>query len=328
MSQSSGPDRRYWAQIADRASNFDIINVPSSPEDGSECDIDFDDELESLWLPALRASGGTGPPVVEETRIIRASDSHGKGRSSEATIVEYTIDSNTLSFSSLHGRLHHPPNRGTHWYGPTSHLHYSRNALLESLCQPSRGVPAESNRAHQAAIITSEINTDDEKSLEDLFFSWQNPALHGIGREEYFEAKNKMRVEQNVELCSTALVNAILAVSALSASRTSFRTPRGYRPADFFAQRARRLLENDIDNPTLATAHAILVLCMYEMAEGNDSRVGWLYTGMAVQLLYELGLHIPLANSANLGNLPSTKTQNSIHASRQRTYWAICNSHM
>ncbi|KAJ9646714.1 hypothetical protein H2204_000406 [Knufia peltigerae] len=38
---------------------------------------------------------------------------------------------------------------------------------------------------------------------------------------------------------------------------------------------------------------------------------------MAVQLLYELGLHIPLANSANLGNLPSTKTQNSIHASRQ-----------
>lgn len=272
INQSTGPDRRYWAQIADRASNFDIIDVPISPEAASECEIDFDDELESMCFPTFGPSESVHPPIQGEMLVASTSDSLTEEARSETTPVECPTNSDTLDFSSLYGRLHHPANSGTHWYGATSHLHYSRNTLLASLCRPAKGFPTESNRVFETAVATSEIDADGEKSLEDLFFSWQNLALHGISQEEYIEAKDRMKAGQNAQLCSPALVSAILAVSAPLASRTSFRLPKGQRPAEYFAQRARRLLENEIDNPTLATVHAILVLCIHDMAEANDSR--------------------------------------------------------
>lgn len=48
---------------------------------------------------------------------------------------------------------------------------------------------------------------------------------------------------------------------------------------------------------------------------------------MAAQLLYALGLHIPFARADSSDGV-SIKAQSMMHISRQRTYWAIFNSHM
>lgn len=80
---------------------------------------------------------------------------------------------------------------------------------------------------------------------------------------------------------------------------------------DFFAQRAKALLEPDLANPRLSTVQALAILSTHEGAAARDTR-GWLYSGklihdircqtrtadltmlsgMAVRLAYDLGLHI------------------------------------
>lgn len=42
--------------------------------------------------------------------------------------------------------------------------------------------------------------------------------------------------------------------------------------SDFFAARARVYLDIELDSPSIATAQAVIVLCVYEGATGGDSR--------------------------------------------------------
>jgi hypothetical protein len=46
----------------------------------------------------------------------------------------------------------------------------------------------------------------------------------------------------------------------------------------FFIDRARAFLEEELDDPTVATNQALVVLSCHEAGNGNKSR-GWLYSG-------------------------------------------------
>ena len=46
----------------------------------------------------------------------------------------------------------------------------------------------------------------------------------------------------------------------------------------FFVDRSRMFLEGELDDPTVATIQAIMVLSCHEVGNGNKSR-GWLYSG-------------------------------------------------
>lgn len=62
---------------------------------------------------------------------------------------------------------------------------------------------------------------------------------------------------------------------------------------EFFAFRAKTYIEIEIDCPTIATAQALLILSAHEAAHARESR-GWIYSGMAVQIMTDLGLHLDL----------------------------------
>lgn len=47
---------------------------------------------------------------------------------------------------------------------------------------------------------------------------------------------------------------------------------------DFFGDRARSLLEAELDFPSVATVQAMVILSSHEIGNGMDSR-GWLYSG-------------------------------------------------
>lgn len=47
---------------------------------------------------------------------------------------------------------------------------------------------------------------------------------------------------------------------------------------DFFAARAKTLLEIDLDSPSVSTVQAMIVLSSHEIGANRDSR-GWLYSG-------------------------------------------------
>lgn len=50
--------------------------------------------------------------------------------------------------------------------------------------------------------------------------------------------------------------------------------------ADFFADRAKTLLEIELDAPCVATAQAMVVTSCHDMGCTRDAR-GWLYSGMS-----------------------------------------------
>lgn len=49
--------------------------------------------------------------------------------------------------------------------------------------------------------------------------------------------------------------------------------------SEFFADRAKALLEIELDSPCVATVQALVILSCHEGASNRDAR-GWLYSGM------------------------------------------------
>ena len=49
--------------------------------------------------------------------------------------------------------------------------------------------------------------------------------------------------------------------------------------ADFFADRAKIILEIELDSPSVATVQALVILSSHDIGCKRDSR-GWLYSGM------------------------------------------------
>lgn len=47
---------------------------------------------------------------------------------------------------------------------------------------------------------------------------------------------------------------------------------------EFFGDRAKELLEIELDSPCVATVQALVILSSHEIGVGSDTR-GWLYSG-------------------------------------------------
>lgn len=72
--------------------------------------------------------------------------------------------------------------------------------------------------------------------------------------------------------------------------------------AEFFATRSKALLDVDMDSPSIATVQALVLLSAHEAAFTRDSR-GWLYSGMAMRLAVDLGLHLDTELYVRAGKL-------------------------
>lgn len=89
---------------------------------------------------------------------------------------------------------------------------------------------------------------------------------------------------------------------------------------EFFAFRAKTFLEIEIDSPTIATAQALLILSSHEAAHARESR-GWIYSGMAVQILTDLGLHLNLENEYSRLDARDTGVDD-ISILRRNLFWS------
>ena len=92
------------------------------------------------------------------------------------------------------------------------------------------------------------------------------------------------------------------------------------RPSDFFAARTRILLEIEMDSPTLATTQAAIILSAHESANGRDSR-GWIYSGMAVQMATDLGLHLSIELDCKYLDVDTEIEQ--VIALRRNIFWIV-----
>lgn len=89
------------------------------------------------------------------------------------------------------------------------------------------------------------------------------------------------------------LLNAIYSLSARFSNDPLIYTDprRPYAAGDPFFNRAKRLLQNALDEPAVSTVQALLLMALGAAGSGKGS-LGWLYTGMAIRMAQEMKMNV------------------------------------
>ncbi|KAF6807420.1 hypothetical protein CMUS01_14134 [Colletotrichum musicola] len=194
------------------------------------------------------------------------------------------------------GSLHIGPNGKISYYGPTSNFSLVEMPAGSDRLAVDRTVRDNGQDHLNNLGYGKTIPADLEEQLINLYFSWQDPFSHIVDRTLYEQAKFRwFEREEDTPYYSEALRNAMCALGAAFEARyhPSFVTFPKSLP-DFFAARAKTLLEIELDSPSVSTVQAMVVLSSHEIGANRDSR-GWLYSGMALRLAFDLALHKDMA---------------------------------
>ncbi|KAL4980276.1 hypothetical protein BDW66DRAFT_167250 [Aspergillus desertorum] len=222
-----------------------------------------------------------------------------EGFSSRADI-ERLID----ELSDRVGTLQVGPGGQTQFYGPTSTFN-----LADMLATANPGTNTAQNYALDCLSQSGSYKALPpalEEHLTNLYFSWQDPSFHVVDRKMYQEAKEKWYALGDTPYYSESLRNAICALGA------SFETR--YHPAfvtfpkslvDLFRDRAKALLEVELDSPCVATVQALVISSSLEIGR------------MAIRLAFNLALHLDMSSYVSSGVITTADAD-----LRRTVFWA------
>ncbi|KAJ4029053.1 hypothetical protein NW756_006197 [Fusarium oxysporum] len=207
------------------------------------------------------------------------------------------------------------------YYGPTSNFNLVRMPEPDKLTV-HRTVRDHGQECLNVLGLGQAVPFELVQHLTNLFFTWQNPTLCIMNRPIFEMARiDWSNSARETPYFSVALLNSICAAGATFEARHcpdlgTF--PRSL--SDFFADRAKALLEIELDDPTVATVQAMVILSSHEIGCRRDTR-GWLYSGMAVRLAFDLALHIDLSQEVAKGLVPQQEAD-----LRRDVFWSTYNS--
>ena len=176
------------------------------------------------------------------------------------------------------------------FYGATSNLHLLVKGARRSSGRHGLAHPDEIQAILHAAGVDHPVDPELEEHLIKLYFCWEDPSIHVVQEDVFYRERHKCKFGAvRSKLYSEVLVNSMCAVGASLTSRYCVDLPEPL--VDFFAARARALLDVELDSPTLSTVQSLAILSGVESIRTLDAR-GWLYSGMAIRLATDLGLHL------------------------------------
>ena len=182
------------------------------------------------------------------------------------------------------------------FYGATSNLHIIQNGPLTR----SRHSMDESLESlFMAAGVGQFVDSELEDHLLKIYFCWEDPSIHCVNEIVFWRERAKCKATGCASnLYSEFLTNVMCAVSA---SMTSRQCPSLPQPLpEFFAARAKALLNVEMVAPTISTVQSFVILSAVEALLCRDAS-GWLFSGMAVRLAVDLGLHLDLQSYVDAG---------------------------
>ncbi|KXH50498.1 hypothetical protein CSAL01_08310 [Colletotrichum salicis] len=185
------------------------------------------------------------------------------------------------------GSLHIGPNGRISYFGPTSNFSLMELPAGADSLAIDRTVRNDGQEQLDNMGYGKLVPQDLEDHLINLYFTWQDPFQHVVDRTLYEEAKHSWHEqEEDTPYYSEALRNAMCSLGATFETRyhPSFITFPKSLP-DFFAARAKTLLEIELDSPSVSTVQAMIVLSSHEIGANRDSRA------MAIRLAFDLALH-------------------------------------
>ncbi|KAJ9150758.1 Fungal specific transcription factor [Pleurostoma richardsiae] len=204
------------------------------------------------------------------------------------------------------------------FYGSTSNFNLLETQPAEVSMNVHRTVRNDGTEQLDRLGINKKVPPEIETHLMNLYFTWQDPSFHVVDRIMFEDAKEAWHsMTEDTAYYSEALRNAICALGAAFDARyhPSFVTfPRSL--ADFFADRAKALLEIELDSPCVATIQALVLLSAHDIGCGRDAR-GWLFSGMATRLSFNLALHQDLSPYVGKGVVTATEAD-----LRRTVFWA------
>ncbi|KAG0647038.1 Nitrogen assimilation transcription factor nit-4 [Hyphodiscus hymeniophilus] len=170
------------------------------------------------------------------------------------------------------GTLHIRPGGHIRFYGSTSNFNLLESPVSEVSMNVHRTIRHDGPELLDRLGLNKEVPVDIEDHLTNLYFTWQDPSLHAVDRRMFEEARIVWRDKgEDTSYYSEALRNAMSL-------------------ADFFADRAKALLEIELDSPCVATIQTLVLLSAHDIGCGRDAK-GWLFSGMAMRLSFNLALN-------------------------------------
>ncbi|KAJ5821553.1 uncharacterized protein N7525_010837 [Penicillium rubens] len=247
-----------------------------------------------------------GPPEPFEPSVLQVPPSlDNDTRSTEE--IEDLID----ELSDRMGTLRFGPGGKARFYGPTSTFNLA-DVPVSVKTQTRRTVDDLDD-----ADYDSQVPLSLEEHLLNLYFAWQDPSFHVVDRELFEKGKAAWNGKEETPFYSEALCYAMCSLGAAFETRyhPSFVTfPKSL--GEFFGDRAKELLEIELDSPCVATVQALVILSSHEIGVGSDTR-GWLYSGMALRLAFDLALHIDLSPYVARGSVTAADAE-----LRRTVFWA------
>ncbi|KAL1891083.1 hypothetical protein Sste5346_007908 [Sporothrix stenoceras] len=218
------------------------------------------------------------------------------------------------------GTLHIRPGGHIRFYGSTSNFNLLESPASDVAMNVHRTIRNDGPEHLDRLGLNKKVPPEVEDHLVELYFTWQDPSFHVVDRTVYEEAKVAWRErKEDTSYYSEALRNAICALGAAFDARhhPAFVTfPRSL--ADFFADRAKALLEIELDSPCVATIQTCVLLSSHDIGCGRDAR-GWLFSGMAMRLSFNLALHHDLKPYISKGVVTAAEAE-----VRRTVFWAAC----
>ncbi|KAI0121201.1 fungal-specific transcription factor domain-containing protein [Xylariales sp. AK1849] len=250
--------------------------VPSPPDSANE---DFpmheSDQADSLILPSTDYQAMDFLPSPREPPVFRIFDPK------QEDIVHRLLSTRgNLSFDQISGRLR--------FFGPTanSHVHAGSSDRLDA-----REPPEQVRRAER---IIRSLTTTTYDYLMSVFWEHYNGVLVVIDQES-FEAD---RESQNPKFYSSFLHIAMLSAGYRFADKDRDDIDGislGNRESTLHRE-AKHMLDIELERPGgIPSVQALLLLGDLECGVGRDN-TGWMYSGMANRLAFDIGLHLDCSN--------------------------------
>ncbi|ORX49825.1 hypothetical protein DM01DRAFT_1325367 [Hesseltinella vesiculosa] len=128
--------------------------------------------------------------------------------------------------------------------------------------------------------------------LLQLYFSNFYPWLPAVHKDSFLQ-----RMASKTDRPPLLLINCVYAAGSLLTTDINVRSDpdRPETAGDIFKERARLLMDEEWDNFNVHTVQALILLSAVQNGSLNSQR-GWLYSGMAIRMAQNLGLHRDCSN--------------------------------
>ncbi|KAK7885695.1 hypothetical protein LTR67_010046 [Exophiala xenobiotica] len=315
-------DLDFWDLFTDAqvsAARIPDVGQPSNMMVDYAISESWEDVIQEQPLSRISSVTSVGSRKTKPSSASKSpSSNHGFNTDSFEQVTQSSEDDITQQVTRRLGRMCLAEDGHMRYYGATSHFSMLPNDLRTLYPTDTRSLREEGETMIQRAHLGWIRDHEYELHLTALYFAWHNTFVNEVRKDVYFHEKELYYSGYDTPLFSPALENAILAIGALYSARQHSAIQES--ASDLFGARTRLYLEVEMDRPTIATTQAATILSAFESANGHDSR-GWIYSGIAVQMTTDLGLHLHL-DTKDSQLCPDEDTRGQEHL-RRSLFWTV-----